>query len=689
MNKFNITIDGKKCSASSDETILTVARRNNIDIPTLCYLEETEPFTSCFICAVEVKGRERLLPACSTLVTPDLEVTTNSQRVIDTRKMCLELLLSDHCGDCIAPCQASCPAGLDIPGFIHLLLDDKPYEAVRLIKDTIPLPASLGRVCPRPCEDSCRRASLESPVSICYLKRYVADEDLKTDKSYIPKIAAKTGKKVAVIGGGPAGLSAAFYLAKSGHDVTIFDAHPKSGGMLRYGIPAYRLPRNILDDEIKVIEKMGVSFKQGEIYGKDFDLKSLKASGFEAIFLAVGAQMATDLGIQGEEDGGALAGIAFLDDVSNGADVQIGDNVVVVGGGNTAIDAARTSVRLGAKEVIVLYRRTRNEMPANEIEIVEAEREGVKFQYLAAPVAMERTDVGIDLLCRKMELGQPDASGRRRPVPVKGSEYTIHCSTVISAIGQKVDVTNYEMKNFNLTRWNTIDVDPNTFETNVDGIFAGGDCVSGADIAVRAVATGKKAAMKINEYFTTKHLSAEFEEFDSKMGEFEEIPSEVFKGIEPIERAKMPELKTEERKSGFQEVELGFDYETALKEAKRCLACGCASAEDCKTRKLATDYQIDPERFKGAKKKYYIDDSHPQILFESHKCILCCNCIRYLKEVKNIDSLGLINRGFETMVRAPLGKTLAESYPSDDVEWVKDICPSGALSLKGRFEKYK
>lgn len=685
MNRCEIHINGTCYEYKEGQTILEVATANGIEIPTLCYLKETKPFTSCFICVVEIKGRPNLVPACSTLVSPMMEISTESPRIFETRKACLELLMSDHCGDCLAPCQAACPAGCDIPGFIHLLLDNKPFEALQLIKETIPLPASLGRVCPKPCETACRRQLLESPVSICFLKRYISDVDIKTGKKFVPSVPESTGKKVAIIGGGPGGLSAAFYLRKSGHEVTIFDAHHRSGGMLRYGIPAYRLPRDVLDEEIDAIAQMGTNFVQDAVYGRDFDLDSLKQNGFDAVFVAVGAQVASSMDVPGEDEGGALSGIAFLDDAARGANIEVGNRVVVVGGGNTAIDAARTSLRLGAKEVIVLYRRTRKEMPANDIEIVEAEKEGVDFRYLSAPTAMERTNTGIKLTCIKMELGEPDASGRRRPVPVKGSEYSLEASTVISAIGQKVDTSNYDMKNFSLTRWNTFNVNPETFETNVSGVFAGGDCVSGADIAVRAIAAGKKVAYAIDKFLMTGKPVGEPHDFDAKMGELDEVPKDIFEGKARAERAHMPEMEAKTRIQGFEEVELGFDYDTALAEARRCLECGCGSAGECTVRKLATQYKVEPEKFKGDRRRFYTDESHPDIMFESHKCILCGNCVRFMKEVKKKDYFGFINRGFDTEIRPPVGKKMADLNFKGCLD-VADVCPSGALSLKGRFK---
>lgn len=690
MSSITVTIDGKKYNATKGQTILDVATANGIDIPTLCHQKELKPFTACFLCVVEVKGARTLLPSCGTVVNEGMEITTMSDRIRSTRKMCLELLLSDHLGDCMAPCQAACPAGCDIPGFIHLLLNNKKREAIALIKDTIPLPASLGRVCPHPCEDNCRRARLEDPVSVCFLKRYVSDEDLSSDKMYMPAVKPDTGKKVAIIGGGPAGLSAAFYLRREGHKPVIFDANIKPGGMLRYGIPAYRLPRNILDKEIGLLAKMGIEIKSNVKLGKDFTLDALVKQGFDATFIAVGAQIASGMGVEGEEEGGVLAGIQFLDEASKECCTEVGEKVVVVGGGNTAIDAARTSLRLGAKEVIILYRRTRKEMPASNIEITEAEREGVKIQYLTAPTRLERTNDGIILTVIRMELGEPDASGRRRPVPIPGSEFKVEASSIISAIGQKVDTST--LKDLRLTKWGTLDVNPDTFETSKKGIFAGGDCITGADIAIQAIAAGRKAAISIDQFLKGNPVTGESKKFNSSMGEVKEAPEGLFEKAKkeaPIPRSKMPEIPIEERVQGFLEVETGFSYDEALKEAHRCLTCGCNVAEKCKVRELAVEYGVVSERFKGARRNFYIDDSNPTFQYESHKCILCGSCIRVCgEEVKNLHCLGFVKRGFETEMRPPFHFKILETKCDTCLKCV-NMCPTGALSLKDVSERWK
>lgn len=679
---MNITLDGVKVECKEGETILQVARREGIEIPTLCYHDELKPFASCFICVVEVKGLPRLVPSCSTIVSDGMDVSTYSEKVKASRKVCVELLLSDHCGDCRAPCQVECPAGIDIPGFISLLAHSSEADAIKLIKENLPLPASLGRVCPRPCETECRRACVDDSVSICFLKRFIADKDLQSPSPYVATAGKPTGKKVAIIGAGPAGLSAAFYLKKDGHEVSIFDAHAEPGGMLRYGIPAYRLPRDTLAKEISLIEKMGVKMNQNKKLGKDFTLDGLKKD-YDAVFLAIGAQSATDMRVEGEKEGGAISGIEFLEDISLGKKVNIGNDVVVVGGGNTAIDAARTSLRLGSEKVTILYRRSRDEMPANKVEIEAAEHEGVDIQFLSLPTKMEKDAKGIKLTCVKMKLGEPDASGRRRPIPIEKSEYTIRASAVISAIGQGVDTTCLDDEPFDikLTKWNTLDVNTQTFETNVPGIFAGGDCASGADIAVTAIAAGKKAAASIDQFLKGEKVTGIPKAYLHSMGTKEEAPKEQFEKVAKKDRTQMPELPAKSRIKDFKEVETGFTFDMARKEAERCLSCGCRSYESCTLRRLAVEYGSNPDRFAGAKRHFFIDESHPQIRYEGHKCILCGSCVRVCSEVKKLDALGYVGRGFVTQMKPIFEKPWTQSTCDSCLKCVP-LCPTGALSLK-------
>ncbi len=680
---ITVTIDGKRCEAEAGEMVLAVARREGFEIPTLCDQPGLKPYASCFICVVEIEGAKRLAPSCATPVADGMVIHTDSERVRASRKVCVELLLSDHVGDCRGPCQVECPAGIDIPGFISLLAHANTEEAIALIKEALPFPASLGRVCTRPCEQQCRRMCVDDSVSICFLKRYIADEDLKRPDPYVPAVGSPTGKRVAIVGAGPAGLSAAFYLRRDGHDVTVFDAHKEPGGMLRYGIPAYRLPRDILASEIGIIEKMGVSIECGRRLGRDFTVDSLMEE-YDALFLAIGAQSSTSMRVEGE--GAALPGIDFLERVAKGEKIDLGDDVVVVGGGNTAIDAARTSLRLGAKKVTILYRRTREEMPADDLEIEAALHEGVEIHFLAAPVGMAKSDGSVELACVKMELGEPDASGRRRPVPVKGSEFKLRASAVIAAIGQGVDADCVESdeSDIKLTRWNTLEVDPDTFATSREGVFAGGDCATGADVAVTAIAAGRKAAASIDQFLKGERVTGEPRQYLHLMAEEPEGAPEEIKEIirsKPGDRQRMPEIKARKRTRTFDEVELGFTAKQAQKEAERCLSCGCRSFESCTMRRLALEYGCEPERFAGEKRHFFVDESHPDIRYESHKCIMCGACIRVCSEVKGLDALGFVGRGFLATMRPMLEMPWQKSTCDSCLKCVP-LCPTGAISLK-------
>lgn len=682
---LSLMLNGTQVSAENGETILDVAKRHGVDIPTLCHQPELVPYASCFICVVEVRGLPRLVPSCATPVAEGMVIETDSERVREARKVCVELLLSDHVGDCRGPCQVQCPAGIDIPGFISLLAHKNEEEAIRLIKEALPFPASLGRVCPRPCEEQCRRVCADDAVSICFLKRYIADVDLARPSPYIPRTGVATDKRVVIVGAGPSGLSAAFFLRILGHAVDVFDAHGEAGGMLRYGIPAYRLPRDILAKEIGVIERMGVRIQLRKRMGADFTLDGL-AREYDAVFLAIGAQEASDMRVEGEKEGGAIPGIAFLEDVAEGRSVNIGDEVVVVGGGNTAIDCARTALRAGSKRVTILYRRTREEMPANDMEIEAAEHEGVRMTFLAAPVRMARTAAGVELVCIRMQLGEPDASGRRRPVPVEGSEFTVKASAVISAIGQGVDADCLDPKvaGIALTKWHTLEVNPDTFETSRKGVFAGGDCATGADIAVTAIAAGRKAATSIDQFLTGKPVTGEARGYLHLIAKHpQEAPEELKERIAETrsERMAMPELATSDRVRTFDEVETGFTAEQAAAEASRCLSCGCRSFSSCTLRTLALRSGAAPERFAGAKRTFFVDESHADIRYESHKCILCASCVRVCSEVKKLDALGLVGRGFPATMKPAMERPWQQSSCDACLKCVP-MCPTGAISLK-------
>ncbi|MDR0286389.1 MAG: FAD-dependent oxidoreductase, partial [Clostridiales bacterium] len=366
---MKIYINGIETEAVKDETILQAARRIGVDIPTLCHDDRVKEYGGCGICVVEAEGIPKLLRSCSTVVSEGMKINTETKRARESRQIALELMLSDHDGDCRAPCMLACPGNTDCQGYVGLIANGEYEEALKLIKKKIPLPASIGRVCPHPCETACRRQMVEESISIAQLKAYVADMDL-SGKKYVPSCEKPTGKKLAIVGGGPGGLSAAYFLRIKGHDVTVFDFMPEMGGMLRYGIPEYRLPKAVLKKEVDLIADMGVEFRNNIKLGQDITLKELKNS-YDAVLIATGAWLSICMNIAGENLPGVLGGIDFLRAVSQNRDsVCVGKKVAVTGGGNTAMDACRTAVRLGAEKVYVIYRRGRDEMPADQSEII-------------------------------------------------------------------------------------------------------------------------------------------------------------------------------------------------------------------------------------------------------------------------------------------------------------------------------
>ena len=482
-----------------------------------------------------------------------------------------------------APCTLTCPAGINVQGYVALIGAGKYSEALSLIRENLPLPGVLGRICPHPCEKECNRRELDKPVAICGLKRFLADQ-VKTEVP-IQKVEDSTlreeskEERVAIVGSGPAGLTASAFLAQKGYPVTIFEALPVMGGMLYAGIPSYRLPRDILENEIKTIQSLGVEIKTNSPIGSNLTFDDLFRQGYRAIFLAVGAHQDQKLGIPGEENPNVMPGVVFLRKVNLGEKVKVGERVAVIGGGNVAIDAARTALRTGAKEVTIVYRRSRDEMPAYEEDVEEAEAEGIKIQFLATPTEVTPKGEGVvSLQCIKMELGEPDASGRKRPIPIQGSDFFIEVNNVISAIGQTSDLSFLKGMGIETTARGTIQVDPVTLETSRKGIFAGGDAVTGPGIAIDAVAAGKEAAISIDRYFRNQDLCEGRPKPKLEKARFEEIYADQPKAL----REQMEMLPPEDRQKTFLEVRKGFTEEQAKREALRCLNCGlCSECLQC------------------------------------------------------------------------------------------------------------
>jgi len=479
-----------------------------------------------------------------------------------------------------APCSSGCPIDQSVQAYVNLIAAGKVKEAAAVIWRENPLPSICGRVCFHPCEARCNRGKIDEPLNIRDLKRFAVEQ---FPRPQLPEAIPPTGKTVAVVGSGPAGLAAAHSLALSGHQVAVFEALPVLGGMLAVGIPDYRLPPPILERDIEWIRSLGVEFRTGVSVGDDIAAEQIDGE-FDAVFVATGAHNSRRLGIPGEDFPGVIPGVDFLRRLALGAPVERGRRVVVVGGGDTAVDAARTAVRSGADEVIVLYRRTREEMPAEETEIQALLEEGVEIEYLAAPVQVIAADGRAAAVeCVRMELGEPDESGRRRPVPVAGSEFRIDADTLIPAVSQSADAKLAGVFGLRTTRWGTIETDEVTMAASRQGVFAGGDVVAGPSSVVEAIAHGKRAAKGIDNYLSGRPLDqglARPEERPNPLSE-EEI-GELKKKTRPASRMEAGRAPADERIGDFREVESGYSPEEARAEAGRCLCCGgCGECMQC------------------------------------------------------------------------------------------------------------
>ena len=473
------------------------------------------------------------------------------------------------------PCKASCPAHISICGFISAISQGQYAEGLKLIKREMPFPGVCGRVCPHPCESECNRGNVDEPIAIEYLKRFLADVDLASDTRYLPAINEQKEDKVAIVGAGPAGLTAAYYLAIEGYQVTVFEKLPVAGGMMAVGIPEYRLPRDILQAEIDVIQNLGVDLKLNVDIGKDLSFEDLRRD-FKAVFVSVGCHQALKLGVPGEDDlDGVIDCITFLREINLGNPPAYEGRLVVLGGGNAAIDSARVANRLGYKDVAILYRRTKEEMPASPWEVEEALEEGIDIQFLTAPLRISGSNgKATDLECIRMEMGEPDESGRRKPVPIEGSEFTVKADVIVVAIGQRSDLSFLgNGHGINVSPKNTIEADPVTGATNIPGVFAGGDVASGPRIVVEAVAFGKKAAVSIDRYLRGQEIETGR---DNGWKGMDFKPDHT----ERTNRQSMARLPVAQRDGSFKEVDLGFNEEQATREANRCLRlCGMQKGE--------------------------------------------------------------------------------------------------------------
>ena len=684
-----VTVNGRQIEVYDDLTILQALLQEDIHIPHLCYdirLERSNG--NCGLCVVELgeESEQRDVKACHTPIKEGMVICTNSTKLEHYRKIRLEQILSDHNADCVAPCVMTCPANIDIQAYLRHSGNGNYQSAIRVIKKHNPFPVVCGRVCPHPCEAQCRRNLVDSAVAINNVKRFIADWDMAREEPFKPKKKSATGKRIAVVGGGPSGLTAAYYSVINGHDVTVFERQHFAGGMMRYGIPEYRLPKEILDQEIELIKSMGVKIMTKKTLGTHIHLEDLHKD-FDDVYLAIGSWNATPLQIEGENLEGVWLGIKFLEQVTKQADIKIGENVVVIGGGNTAIDCARTALRMGAKSIKLVYRRTREEMPAESYEVEEALHEGVEMLFLTAPSRITSEGGRKMLHCIKMALGEPDRSGRPRPIPIDGSEIALEADTIIGAIGQS---TNTQFMNndlpVKLNKWGDIEINGKTFQTSEINVFAGGDCVTGPATVIQAVAAGRHAADAMDNFLMKGYVKEQRMDYSCSRGSMEDLSKWEFEDMPKLKRAEMPVISLGERKNNFKEVELGYTEEKAREEARRCLKCGCHERYACDLRKEATSHGITYVNPVHERPYIPIVEDHSVIIRDHNKCISCGRCIAACAEVEGPDILTFYMKHGRQLVGTRSGLPLEKTDCVSCGQCV-NACPCGALDY--RSEKGK
>jgi len=680
---MKITINGMQITAQEGITILEAAERAGIYIPTLCHVRGKNADNPCGLCVVEVAGNEIPVRSCDTKIQEGMTVSTDSEQVKGLRNERLAILAETHFGDCKAPCNLTCPGQINVQGYIAHVAKGQYEEALRLVMERNPFPFSVGRVCPRFCETKCRRVLIEEPIAINHLKRFVADWCMTNNIDLrIPK-ETSTGKKVAVIGGGPSGLTAAYFLARKGHEVTVYEAAPKLGGMLRYGFPEFKIPKAVLDYEIKTLLQLGISVQTGQKWGVDYTLQDLKDSGFDATLIAIGNPVDKGLEIPGESLPGVMGSSEFLKKITTGVDGDYGKTAAVLGGNNIAVESARALVRSGVDEVTIIYPRPKEEMPAHERNVADAESEGVKFMDLASPVEITSANGGLDIDVIRMELGEPDKRGMRKPVEVVDSNFHLQVDTVVYSTGKMATKDGFTggslEESLELTPAGNINASPRDFLTNLDGVYAAGDATSGPRSVIQAVVGGRRSAENIHTGIMGIEKEPGESRFNFSRGKtLNDVVPETFSGIVSASRQEMPARQPESSIKDFDEVKLGFTEEIARKEAERCLSCGCTAFDRCDLKRLSIGNDINLNKTgMGIKPLYEKDASHPAITVDLNKCIFCQRCMNSCA----YDALELSASGFDEKGRAE-GIALLFNEKCVSCGKCVDNCSTGALNKK-------
>jgi formate dehydrogenase major subunit len=716
---IRIEVDGRVVEGFEGQTILEVCRDNGIEIPTLCYEPKLPGFGACRMCVVDVEGEEHPPISCSRAAEAGMKVQTQTDEVRRLRRTNLELIFSDHNAYCLPPCQFKCPSHIDIPGFLKQNAEGNFRESTRIFKRTIPFPSVLGRVCPAPCEEHCRRDEVDEAIAIRDSHRYAGDMVIKSmlDDGVDPpvpfEVQPKTGRRVAVIGSGPTGMAAAYYLLINGHDVTVLERDPAPGGMLRYGIPQYRLPKvEVLEAEYESVTRLGGKMVCNQALGRDFSLDDLQLQGYDAVVIAIGCYDTNKLGIPGEDAAECLDGLEYLRTATLGLPYpgHAGKRVVIIGGGFTSMDCSRTSIRQGASEVTLVYRRDMKDMPAAN-EIHEAIEEGVTAIFQAGPTKVVTDDhgnvTGVEFI--RMRLGEPDDSGRRRPEPASGTEFVVPCDRVLLAIGQgpEIDWIGPGSRGIKTTKNGRLQGDAVTFETGRVGVFVGGDVRIGASTVVQAIAEGRRAAYAVDAYLKGRDLGA------IKTRQTLAEPQPEFLSIVPFTaevkepRYRMKALEADRRNDNYVEYEIPYSREEIVAESTRCLQCTCEAIGYCDLRRLGIEYgttlqTLEPQhhqgagyrsvtenRFTGVNHDYIRDDSHAFILREPSRCIDCGRCAQVCAEVVGAACYDFMRIGFDTLVTTPLDMSLNDT-PCVSCGRCAETCPTGALMPKPRvLQKYE
>jgi pyruvate/2-oxoacid:ferredoxin oxidoreductase beta subunit/NADPH-dependent glutamate synthase beta subunit-like oxidoreductase/NAD-dependent dihydropyrimidine dehydrogenase PreA subunit/ferredoxin len=690
-----LTIDGKALQARDGETVLTVARREGIDIPALCHEEGMAAWGACRLCLVEVEGLDKLQAACTTWVKEGMEVKTYTPRVKARRESYLKMYLSDHNAYCEAPCSHACPTHVDIPAYMAAMASGDAASAAAIVREELPFPGILGRVCPRYCEPACRRGEVDDPIAICALHRAAADNS-QTRLA----LDAPTGRRVAIIGAGPAGLAAAWFLAEQGHDVTVYDAHEKPGGSLRYSIPEFRLPEKVVDKELAPLWEAGVRFIGESELGFDIDPDGLFDAGFDAVLISIGTWDEPKHVLTGDD--AALRGLDVLKRVREGRAVKFTTRVAVIGDGITALDVARTARRKGAKEVVVIASHEGASLPAGARDLAAALEEGIKFEFgTVAKKIKAKAGKAQGVECVRV------VRERGRTKEVKGSRFDVAATTVVLASGYAPRLGE-SAEYLALADGVRLQANFYTGRTPESGVFAAGDAITGPMSVIHAVAGGKRSALAVDAWLRGEDL-VELEEKlavfngqpyleqlkdEAKLGELglrlaERGPVWLQMGASatPAARAAMPTVGKVKRLSGLDiEVEKGLGMAAAQAEAERCLQCVCPSLGDCELQRLGVEYGVTSNELvsKGARVREVQDHhEHPFIRRDMDRCIACGRCVRVCRDVAGPACYDFTGRGFDMNVDAPYGEAL-QLADCITCGRCKTACPTGAITFNER-----